>query len=105
MNLRYKENYKSIETPFSEIDLPNFVVLTGKNGSGKTHLLREIKEGKFLIDNLDKREILYLNYLDFAQDFQITTNRAYQSSTWERFRNAIGSGNSGDAHFQLIHPT
>jgi predicted ATPase len=37
--------HKSL-TSFEAIDLPNFVVLTGRNGSGKTHLLTGITSGK-----------------------------------------------------------
>ncbi len=37
--------HKSI-TNLSTVDLPSFVVLTGRNGSGKTHLLTAIKENK-----------------------------------------------------------
>jgi ABC-type cobalamin/Fe3+-siderophores transport system ATPase subunit len=47
MLLQYKQNHKSINTPFKSIKLPDFTVLTGKNGSGKTHLLSGIKEGNF----------------------------------------------------------
>lgn len=43
--LSFSSIHKSI-TGLNEIDLPNFVVLTGKNGSGKTHLLTAIMEGK-----------------------------------------------------------
>ena len=43
-NLRFHRVHKSI-TSFETIDLPKFVVLTGLNGSGKTHLLTAIKGG------------------------------------------------------------
>lgn len=43
MNLLVMKNYKSIKKIKVE-NLPNFVVLTGKNGSGKTHLLQAIKD-------------------------------------------------------------
>lgn len=45
--LSFSSIHKSI-TGLNEIELPNFVVLTGKNGSGKTHLLTAIMEGKIL---------------------------------------------------------
>lgn len=38
MQITIKQKHKSIEPP-CEFELPNFSVLTGKNGSGKTHLL------------------------------------------------------------------
>jgi len=43
--LTFLSAHKSI-TSLPEVTLPKFVVLTGKNGSGKTHLLAAIKDGK-----------------------------------------------------------
>lgn len=43
--LTFSSVHKSI-SQFDEITLPNFVVLTGRNGSGKTHLLSAIQAGK-----------------------------------------------------------
>lgn len=43
--LSFSRIHKSI-TSFDEITLPKFVVLTGVNGSGKTHLLTAIKGGE-----------------------------------------------------------
>ncbi|GFM49633.1 hypothetical protein PSCICE_09000 [Pseudomonas cichorii] len=44
-NLKFTSIHKSI-IGLEEIDLPSFVVLTGVNGSGKTHLLTAIKGGQ-----------------------------------------------------------
>ena len=85
MLLKYYQSHKSIENAFKDITLPDFVVLTGKNGSGKTHLLTGIKEGKFLVEGLETREILYLSYLDFSQNFQTKTNRLELFNAWTRF--------------------
>jgi len=41
MKILIKQKYKSIDAP-SEFELPEFSILTGKNGSGKTHLLEAI---------------------------------------------------------------
>jgi len=97
MLLKYVENYKSIENPFNDVALPDFVVMTGKNGSGKTHLLTGIKEGKVNVDNISPKDILYLNYLSFAQNFQTKTNRGEGLTAWERFN----TGTGGDILFQL----
>jgi predicted ATPase len=43
--LTFSSVHKSI-SQFDEVTLPNFVVLTGRNGSGKTHLLSAINTGK-----------------------------------------------------------
>lgn len=44
-SLSFVSIHKSL-TSFESVDLPNFVVLTGRNGSGKTHLLTGITSGK-----------------------------------------------------------
>lgn len=44
-SLSFVSLHKSL-TSFESIDLPNLVVLTGRNGSGKTHLLTGIMAGK-----------------------------------------------------------
>ena len=41
MHIKIKDEHKSIRGGV-EFDLPNFTVLTGKNGSGKSHLLETI---------------------------------------------------------------
>lgn len=44
-SLTFKSVHKSI-TGLAPVELPAFTVLTGRNGSGKTHLLTAITEGK-----------------------------------------------------------
>jgi AAA15 family ATPase/GTPase len=44
MKLTFVKPYLSIES-FPECELPKFTVLTGVNGSGKTHLLQAINSG------------------------------------------------------------
>ena len=64
MKLIFKSEYKSIkglEAP----ELKDFTVLTGLNGSGKTHLLKAINDGKIEIEGISKEEIFYYNYNDF----------------------------------------
>jgi hypothetical protein len=51
MKLTFVSPHKSI-TPFREIDLPDFVVLTGVNGAGKSHLLEAIENGCVRIDDI-----------------------------------------------------
>lgn len=54
--LSFSSIHKSI-TGLNEIELPNFVVLTGKNGSGKTHLLTAIIEGKVISSLVTDRSL------------------------------------------------
>lgn len=51
MRLSFLRIYKSI-TSFPETELPNFVVLTGVNGAGKSHLLEAIENGSMRIDDI-----------------------------------------------------
>jgi energy-coupling factor transporter ATP-binding protein EcfA2 len=44
LHLKLIQSYRSI-VDFPPIDLPKFTVITGTNGSGKTHLLEAIKSG------------------------------------------------------------
>ena len=63
MNLKLIQEYCSIKE-LDEISLPDFVVLTGVNGAGKTHLLKamscrsiEVKSGENVLNN-----IKYVNF-------------------------------------------
>jgi len=59
--LTFASIYKSIKS-LPTIDLPSFVVLTGRNGSGKTHLLESLNGGlvkSSLAINPDKDILLY----------------------------------------------
>lgn len=53
MKLTLKSSYLSIKS-FPEVELPHLTVLTGLNGSGKTHLLRAIKEGHIAVHHENK---------------------------------------------------
>lgn len=65
MKLSFIESYKSI-TSFDETNLNNFAVITGLNGSGKTHLLNSINLGKTKIEEIEPSEIIFYNYNDFT---------------------------------------
>lgn len=64
MNLIFKEKYLSIDK-FKTIKFPNFTVLTGINGSGKSHLLESIQEKKTIIENYENANVIYFNYETF----------------------------------------
>jgi energy-coupling factor transporter ATP-binding protein EcfA2 len=58
MKLSFQHPYKSIQQlPVSE--LPSFTIVTGANGSGKTHLLRAIEEGCLVVDDIPKNKIRF----------------------------------------------
>jgi energy-coupling factor transporter ATP-binding protein EcfA2 len=64
LRLGFENNHISIRK-FDTVELPNFVVLTGRNGSGKTHLLQAIKAGQCRLDDFQTHEIQYFNYQNF----------------------------------------
>ncbi|MDP2158978.1 MAG: ATP-binding protein [Flavobacterium sp.] len=67
MILKYNSDYLSIKK-FNDVELPNFIVLTGLNGAGKSHLLKSLKLGNVVIDNVLKEEIVDFNNITFSLD-------------------------------------
>ncbi|WP_288789086.1 AAA family ATPase [uncultured Elizabethkingia sp.] len=74
MRLKYKQDYLSIKV-FNDIVVENFTVITGLNGSGKSHLLNAINNGLIQIENIDTYEIILYNYNDFSI-YNIDTNQS-----------------------------
>lgn len=64
MKLEFDREYKSIGQ-FNPVDLEQFSIITGKNGSGKTHLLESIKRGSCRIDSIDTRDIVLFDLIAF----------------------------------------
>ena len=54
MKLELRTPHLSISRLVCSSELPDFIVLTGANGSGKTHLLRAIESGTVLVDGISK---------------------------------------------------
>lgn len=67
MKLIYKSDYLSIKK-FSDIELPSFVVITGLNGAGKSHLLTAIKQGHVAIVNIQIEKIIQFDNVTFSLD-------------------------------------
>jgi ABC-type uncharacterized transport system ATPase component len=67
MILKYNSDYLSIKK-FKDIELPNFIVLTGLNGAGKSHLLKSLKNGFVLIDDINIESIVEFNNVTFSLD-------------------------------------
>ena len=74
MQLSFAKNHISIRQ-FDSVELPDLVVLTGRNGSGKTHLLQAIHSGACRLDSFQPNEIQYFNYQNF-----ITQNAGGQNT-------------------------
>lgn len=76
MKISIKQKHKSINPP-CEFELPEFSVLTGKNGSGKTHLLEAIadntKSEVYINDKLIKN-IIYIRFNGLNPTIEETCN-------------------------------
>ena len=85
MKLNFKQQYISIES-FKPIEINDFTIITGKNGSGKTHFLNAIKNGSIEIDGIQKSEIVYYNYNDFtifSGNLQQNPQNQNKSNIWK----------------------
>lgn len=78
MRLEYNNDYISIEK-FNPVELPDFVVLTGVNGSGKSHLLQAINNKKVVFSDFDDANIVFFNYETFKLENESSFN-AHQLS-------------------------
>ncbi len=61
MKLDFKGEYKSIDRLPIE-HLPALTLLTGLNGTGKTHLLKAIKEGALVIEGIPTQRMRYYDW-------------------------------------------
>lgn len=66
IELSFETPHKSIKN-FENVSVPNFTIITGVNGSGKTHLLNAIQNKNILTKGItDKEKIRYFNWESFA---------------------------------------
>lgn len=50
----------------ADVELPQFTVLTGVNGAGKTHFLKAIEAGHITVDSIDKKEAKYYDWSELV---------------------------------------
>lgn len=89
MILKYQSNHLSI-TKFDSVEIPDFTVLTGVNGSGKSHLLAAIVNKRVLTEGIVNPRIVHFNYETFRLEnegqnnaLQISGERA---AAWKLFQ-------------------
>lgn len=92
MHLIYKTPYLSI-VDFDPIDLPDFVVLTGVNGSGKSHLLVAIENRNVILEGYEQSKIVRFDYASFRMDNEGTysgqTLASETEGAWQYFQKQI----------------
>lgn len=79
MKINFKENHLSISA-FDSVIINDFSIITGLNGSGKTHLLTAIKKGYVEIEKINSSEIMYYNYSSFTVYTENLTS--WKGSDW-----------------------
>ncbi len=92
MEIQFKQNHISIEQ-FDPVEVTDFVVLTGVNGSGKSHLLSAIEQRKVIISGMEHARIVHFNYETFRLENEPAFNAQQISSetnaAWQFYQNKI----------------
>lgn len=90
MKLTFNSKYLSIDQ-FNEVDLPDFVVLTGINGSGKSHLLEAIENKSVFINNKKSVKAVLFDYKSFYLENEVVNNVhqiiTERNNAWNFFQN------------------
>lgn len=83
LELRFKQKHISIDE-FDPVAIPDFVVLTGVNGSGKSHLLGALEQKKVVVSNMENAHIVLFNYETFKLENEGAVNAQQISSEREQ---------------------
>jgi len=88
MLLKYKNDYNSIKK-FNSVELSDFSILTGVNGSGKTQLLEALVKGHVEIEGIESTEIIYFDFTQFKieneSDFNTLQSIQERNNAWDFF--------------------
>lgn len=95
MQIKITQKHKSINPP-CDFEFPDFSVLTGKNGSGKTHLLEAIadnQKSQVLVNGNIVKNIRYIGFNGLNPNIQETcdpqTIIQHIKNTWTNYHQAI----------------
>ncbi|MGS0677330.1 AAA family ATPase [Shewanella sp. 125m-1] len=88
MELQYNREYASIKE-FSPYTLPDFVLITGVNGSGKTHLLKAIEQDFIRVDSITRarQEVIYYDWNTLVPNVPQAVNIANLPDISQTFEN------------------
>lgn len=101
INLSFVKSHLSI-VQFPDISLPNFTVITGENGAGKTHLLQAISQGSIKVDvaagqSLGSRSIKLFDWSNMVpQDSGYFASDSFQNERSNLWANYANSRNYND---------
>lgn len=94
MLLEFKTNHKSV-TKFNSVELPSFTVLTGVNGSGKSHLLTAIEQRDVEIKEHQNANIIRFDYETFRLENENPSHAhqmlAERKNAWDYLQGSIKS--------------
>jgi len=92
MRLKFNTPYLSIDD-FNPVELPDFTVVTGVNGSGKSHLLQAIEKGHATIEGVQKTSIVLFNYETFKLEnesaFNATQIAGEREQAWQFYEQNV----------------
>lgn len=92
MQLHFKSPYISVDQ-FDPVEIPDFTVLTGVNGSGKSHLLDAIEKQHVAISGMEQARIVLFNYETFKLDnesaFRAEQLSSEREAAWEYHKTNI----------------
>nr|WP_239058360.1 AAA family ATPase [Aliiroseovarius sp. PrR006] len=94
MKLNFVSDHLSINK-FNAVELPDFTVITGINGAGKSHLLQAIAARKVAISNRPANLIVHFNFQNFRLQnegrFSVSQLEVERKSFWK----SVSQGASG----------
>lgn len=94
MKLEFKKEYLSIDK-FDPIELPDFTVLTGVNGAGKSHFLGAIENESIAISDINALKIKIASFsyetfkLNNEPSYNLEAIKKKANSAWHFYNNTI----------------
>lgn len=92
MKLKFRSDHLSI-VHFDEVELEYFTVLTGVNGSGKSHLLEAIENKKVIIEGNENSKVIRFNFetfkLENEGEFNGQNISQEKNSAWNYYESQI----------------
>jgi len=102
VQLHFKTPYISIDQ-FDPIEIPDFTVLTGVNGSGKSHLMEALEKKHVTISSMEQAHIVLFNYETFRLEnegsFKAEQLANEREAAWQYHENTIKPQGSELAHW------